>query len=513
MKLKKIRRAIVSVSDKSDLKLILSALKKFNVEIISTGSTFKKIKGMKYNCIEVSSYTGFSEMLDGRIKTLHPKIHAGILNIRNNKKHRSELKKLNISNIDLVIVGLYPFEEKIKKKINTASLIEHIDIGGATLLRAAAKNFNDVTVISDISDYPRLAKELKINKGFTSINFRKLMSSKTFALTAYYDSVISNWINDKFKIKFPEKKTIHGKIIECLRYGENPHQQGMLYGADNLGLEKIHGKNLSYNNYNDIFSALSIINSFKKNKGAAIIKHGNPCGASIEKDQFRSFKKALMCDPVSAFGGVVAINSIISKKLALELNKTFFEVIVSKGFRKDALNILSKRKNIRLIDCNKFNLKNKKKYLFFENSFLAQDLDNTLFGKEKLQIVTRKKPTANQLDSLKFAFTISKFVMSNAIVLVNKKTTIGIGSGQPSRLDSCKIATNKALQFLPEELIGSVAASDAFFPFPDGIEELVEAGVKAIIQPGGSKNDKEIIKAANRAGITMIFTGIRHFKH
>ena len=514
MNLKRIKRAVISVSDKSNLKLILSTLKKFNIEIISSGGSFKKIRDMKYNCINVSNYTGFSEILDGRIKTLHPKIHAGILNIRKNKKHKKDLEKQKIPNIDLVIVDLYPFEKKLSKKIKFSKLIEYIDIGGSTLIRSAAKNFNDVAVISNTSDYPKFVNELKTNKGATSLNFRKLMSAKAFSLTAYYDSVISNWLNDKLDIKFPEKKTIYGKLVEKLRYGENPHQQGSLYGTDdNLGLQKIHGKDLSYNNYNDIYSALAIISSFKKNEGTVIIKHANPCGVSTEKDQLKSFKNALMCDPTSAFGSVVAINSTISKNLALELNKIFFEVIISNGFQKEALKILKKRKNMRLIYCKKFNLKNSKRYLFFENSFLAQDSNNTVIDKKKFQIVTRKKPSTNQLSSLKFAFNICKFVTSNAIVLANKKSTIGIGSGQSSRLDSCKIAANKALRFLPDNLIGSVAASDGFFPFPDGIEELIKVGVEAIIQPGGSINDKKIIKAANKARIAMVFTGTRHFSH
>jgi len=513
MNLKKIKRAVISVSDKSNLKLILPSLKKLNIEIISSGGSFKKIRSMKYNCIEVSNYTGFSEMLNGRVKTLHPKIHAGILNIRKNKKHKKDLEKKNIPNIDLVIVDLYPFEKQLEEKKKIQELIEYIDIGGPALIRSAAKNFNDVTIISNITDYSQLAKELKIYKGSTSIKFRKLMSAKAFSLTAYYDSIISNWLNDQLGIKFPEKKTFHGKFLENLRYGENPHQQGGLYGiTDSLGLEKLHGKKLSYNNYNDIYSALSIIESLKKNEGAAIIKHANPCGVSKEKNKITSFKNALICDPVSAFGGVVAINSVISKKLAFELNKIFFEVIISRGFKKDALKILKKRKNIRLIDCSKFNLTEKKHYLFLENSILVQDSNKTLFNK-KLRIVTKKKPSLNELNSLKFAFNICKFVKSNAIVLVNNKSTIGIGSGQTSRLDSCKIASNKALQFVPKKIINSVAASDAFFPFADGVQELIEAGVKAIIQPGGSINDKKIIEAANKAGIVMVFTGIRHFKH
>ena len=513
MNLKKIRRAIISVSNKSNLNIILPILKKFKIEIISSGGSFRKIRNMNYKCIEVSNYTGFSEMLDGRVKTLHPKIHAGILNIRKNKKHRNDLKNKNIPNIDLVIVDLYPFEKKIQEKLNFNKLIEYIDIGGSTLIRAAAKNFDDVTVISNIHEYSELVKELKINKGATSLKFRKNLSAKAFNLTAYYDSVVSNYINAQMNIKFPEKKTIQGKFVKKLRYGENPHQEGSLYiSSDNLDLKKIHGKSLSYNNYNDIYSALEILNSFKKNQGVAIIKHANPCGVSSEKNQIKSFENALMCDPVSSFGGVIAINSIISKRLALKLSKIFFEVILSKGFEKNALKILKKNKNVRLIDFSNFNLQNKEHLIFLGNSFLLQD-SNNVFLEKKLKIVTKKKPSASQIKSLKFAFKVCKFTKSNAIVLVKNKSTIGIGSGQPSRLDSCKIASSKALKFVPEKIINSVAASDAFFPFEDGIKELIKFGVNAIIQPGGSINDQKIIKAANRAGIVMAFTGTRHFKH
>tara|TARA_Y100000590_G_scaffold226612_1_gene255950 strand:- start:6049 stop:7590 length:1542 start_codon:yes stop_codon:yes gene_type:complete len=513
MNLKKIKRAIISVSDKSNLKAILPTLKKFNIDIMSSGGTFKKIKNMKYNCAEISNYTDTSEMLEGRVKTLHPKIHAGILNIRKNKKHKRDLKKQNVLNIDLVIVDLYPFEKVLNRKAKLNKLIEYIDIGGSALIRAAAKNFNDVTVISNIADYSQLKKELEINKGSTNIKFRKFMSAKAFGLTAYYDSIVSNWLNNQINIKFPEKKTIHGKLVESLRYGENPHQKGSIYSvASTLGLNKIHGKDLSYNNYNDIYSALEILNSFKKKKGTVIVKHSNPCGISIEKDQIKSFKNALLCDPISAFGGIVAINSLVTKKLAKELNKKFFEIIVSKGFKNDALKVLKMKKNIILIDCSKFILEKNNHYLFLGNAFLAQDSNNTLISK-KLKIVTRKKPTLDQLNSLKFAFNVCKYVKSNAIVLVKNNSTIGIGSGQPSRLDSCKIAVNKALKFVPEKINNSTAASDAFFPFPDGVEELIKVGVKAIIQPGGSKNDKKIIEVANKAGVVMVFSGTRHFKH
>ena len=510
MSVKKIKRAIISVSNKSNLKIILSILKKFNIEIISSGGTFKKIKSMNYNCIEVSNYTGFSQMLDGRVKTLHPKIHAGILNIRKNINHKKDLRKRNIPEIDLVIVDLYPFEKMLEEK--SKKLIEYIDIGGPALIRAAAKNFHDVTVISNINDYSKLVHELKTNKGSTSIKFKKYMSAKAFGLTAYYDSIISNWFNNQLGIKFPEKYTIPGKILENLRYGENPHQKASLYGiSNNLNLDQLHGKKLSYNNYNDIYSSLSIINSFKKNEGVAIIKHANPCGASSQKDQLKSYKNAFSCDPISAYGGVVVVNSVIKKKLALELNKTFFEIILSRGFDKSALKILKKRKNVRLINCKKFFL-DTQHHLYLGNLFVSQDSDNILI-KEKLKIVSKKKPSINQLKNLKFAFNICKFTKSNAIVLVNDKSTIGIGSGQPSRLDSCKIASEKAMRFAPEKIINSVAASDAFFPFADGVKKLIDIGVSAIIQPGGSINDKDVIKTANKAKIVMAFTGTRHFKH
>ena len=345
MNLKKIKTALISVSNKSNLEKILPILKKFSIEIISSGGTYKKIKSMKYNAIEISDYTKFPEMLDGRVKTLHPKIFGGILNIRNNPKHKRELREKKISNIDLVIVDLYPFEKKLEEKGKFKNLIEFIDVGGPTLLRSAAKNFNDVATISEVSDYSLLAKEIKKNNGSTSMKFRELMSAKAFGITAYYDSVISNWLNNKLNIRFSNRKTIHGKLIKKLRYGENPHQKGSVYGIkDNLDLEKIHGKSLSYNNYSDIYSALSVLNSFKKNQGVVIIKHNNPCGVSIEKDQFNSFKNAFSCDPISAFGGVVAINSILTKKLATELNKKFFEVIISRGFKNDALKILKRKK-------------------------------------------------------------------------------------------------------------------------------------------------------------------------
>ena len=512
-KLMKIKTAIISVSDKTNLNVLLPILKKFKIRILSSGGTYRYIKKLKYKCTEISNYTSFPEMLDGRVKTLHPKIYAGILNVRQNFKHKKDIKKENIENIDLVIVDLYPFEKKFNDKLGFRKLIEYIDIGGPSLIRAAAKNFNDVTVISDLNNYGKLIAELKKQKGSTSYNFRKLMATEAFSLTAYYDSLISGWLNKESEINFPRNKIIHGKILKNLRYGENPHQKASIYSTTgDSNLEQLHGKELSFNNYSDIYSALNILSSFKNNTGVAIIKHSNPCGVSAEKSQIVSFDRALICDPISAYGGIVGINSIISNSLAKKINKKFFEIVVARGFTKNALKILKGKKNLRLIKCGNFNFINSQHYLFLGNAFLVQDSDNLLIQK-KMKIVTKRKPSLEQIKNLKFAFNICKFAKSNAIVLANKNSTIGIGSGQPSRLDSCRIATEKAREFVPDKIAGAVAASDAFFPFADGINHLIESGVEAIIQPGGSVNDKKVIDAANEAGIVMVFTGTRHFKH
>jgi len=367
MNLKKIKKAIISVSDKNNLKILLPILKKNKIQIISSGGTYYNIKKLGYKCTEISEYTNHVEMLDGRVKTLHPKIYAGILNIRNNTKHKNELKKLKISNIDLVIVNFYPFEKKLIHNNKLSDLIENIDIGGPTMVRAAAKNYNDVTVLTEPEDYNKLIYELKKNKGSTSLKFRQLMSAKAFSQTSYYESVISNFFNDVNNINFPNKKTLHGKIKDNLRYGENPHQKAAIYQTEeSMNLEQLNGKKLSFNNYNDINSALLSLKNFQKNNGIAIVKHANPCGVSSLKDQNKSFKNAMRSDPISAFGGVVAINSEIKSKVAKEISKTFFEIIISRGFSKNSLNILKKKKNLRLINYKKFNFDKKINYTFLE---------------------------------------------------------------------------------------------------------------------------------------------------
>ena len=512
--MKKIKNALISVSNKNNLNKLLSTLSKYKIKLISSGGTYKKIKKLKFQCTEVSKYTGSPEILGGRVKTLHPKIHGGILSKRNNKLHKKDLVKNNFSEIDLVIVNFYPFEKTLTSKNKHTKIIENIDIGGPTMARGAAKNYNDVTVITNPNQYDDLIKELNINKGSTSLNFREKLSEEAFSETAYYDSVIANYFNKFTKNKFPKKKTIYGNLIEKLRYGENPHQESAIYSSkESLNIKQIHGKKLSYNNYNDIFSALIISKSLTKNTGTVIIKHANPCGVSIQNDQLNSYKSALACDPVSAFGGIVSCNYKIKKKLAIELSKTFLEVIIANGFEKDALKILKKKKNIRLIDANNLNTSNLNNFISNFNSILIQSPDIKKFNMKDFKIVSKRKPTSAQLQNLIFAFSVCRYVKSNAIVIVNNKSTLGIGSGQPSRLDSCKIAIDKMNKFQPDSFENSVAASDAFFPFADGIETLVQAGVSAIIQPYGSVKDKEIIKFANKTNTVLVFSKTRHFRH
>ncbi len=511
--MKKIKRALISVSNKKNLKPLLSLLKKYKIEIISSGGTYKEIRKLKFKCTEVTEFTGFPEILGGRVKTLHPKIHAGILNKRNNKFHYQDLIKNKFQNIDLVVVNFYPFQDTLKNGSNHKKIIENIDIGGPTLVRSAAKNYNDVTVITSGNQYKELIEEIKSYKGSTSLKFREKMSQIAFSETAHYDALISNYFNKITNNNFPTKKIIYANLIEKLRYGENPHQESAIYSNDNfLKIKQLHGKQLSFNNYNDIFAALTISKSMPKGIGTVIVKHANPCGASILSDDIRSYKAALSCDPISAFGGIVSCNFKIKKKLALELNKLFLEVIIGNSFDHEAFRILKKKKNLRLIDASNFSFSESLKFTSVDKNILVQSEDNKNLSKHNFRIVSKKKPTKFQFENLLFAFNICRYVKSNAIVLASNKTTIGIGSGQPSRLDSCKIAIDKMKKFtVPSADI--VAASDAFFPFTDGIEKLVQSGVKAVIQPSGSIKDKDIIKFANDTETVLIFSKTRHFRH
>ena len=511
----KIKRAIISLSDKSKIKLLLNTLKKFKVDVLSSGGTSKEIKKLGYKCNDISKYTNTEEILNGRVKTLHPKLYAGILNKRENKNHKKELKKNNYYEIDLVIVNFYPFEETLKSTKNHNKLIENIDIGGPTLVRAAAKNYKYTTVLTSPNQYEEFILNLEKNRGTTSLAFRKKLSQEAFNLTAYYDSVISEYLNIENKNYFPKKKTIHGNLIEVLRYGENPHQQSAIYSKkDNLDITILSGKKLSFNNYNDIYAALNISQTLPKNIGTVIVKHANPCGVSVNHNKVKSYKEALACDPISAFGGIVSCNFKVNKKTAIELNKIFLEVIIGVGFDKDALKVLKKKKNLRLIDASKLGRQNFTNLTSNFETLLIQTADEKFFNKDNFRIVSKVKPSRKVFNDLLFAFNVCRNVKSNAIVLTCNSSTIGIGSGQSSRLDSCKIAIDKMKKFHKinknETIIG---ASDAFFPFVDGIEILAQNGVSAVIQPSGSIRDKEIIKFADKLGIILVFSKTRHFKH
>ena len=511
--MKKIKTALISLFDKSYLKPLLHELKKNDIRIISSGGTFNAIKKLKFKCLEISDFTGFNEILGGRVKTLHPKIHSGILNKRNKKSHLKDMKNNNFENIDLVISNFYPFEKTVELTNNHSKIIENIDIGGPTMVRAAAKNYNDVVVITSLDQYSELISELKRNKGCTTLKFREKMSRIAFSETAYNDAVISNYLNNYNNINFPKRKILYTNLVENLRYGENPHQIGALYSKNKKDkINQIHGKTLSYNNYSDIFSALTLSKSLPKNTGTVIVKHGNPCGVSALKNNLDSYKLALQSDPISAFGGIVSCNYRVNSKIALMMSEIFLEVVIANGFDKNALKILKSKKNLRLIDSSKISFNEPWKLNSLDNFTLIQSEDKENFTYKDFKVVSKKKPTKSQFDNLVFAFNICRYVKSNAIVLASDKSTIGIGSGQPSRLDSCEIAINKMNKFskLRQEI---VAASDAFFPFVDGIEKLVQSGAIAIIQPAGSIRDREIIKFANDTNTVLVFAKTRHFRH
>ena len=507
-----IKTALISVSDKKNLKPVLDILKKNKVKIISSGGTYKEIRKLKFKCLEVSEFSNSPEILEGRVKTLHPKIHAGILNKRSNKSHQNQMKKNDFENIDLVIVNFYPFENTLKNTTNHKKIIENIDVGGPTMVRSAAKNYKDVTVITSSNQYEELIEELKNNNGSTTLGFREKLSRIAFTETAYYDSVISDYFNNISNTSFPNKKIFHANLIEAPRYGENPHQKSAIYSKNSsMNLKQIHGKQLSYNNYNDIFAALTISKSLPKDRGTVIVKHANPCGVSIKKNNLESYISALQCDPVSAFGGIVSCNYKITRKVAQELNKLFLEVIIGNNFDEDALKILKKKKNLRLIDASTYTLKDQLKFISNNDEILVQSEDMNKFNIKDFKVVSKKKPNQSQMKNLIFAFNVCRYVKSNAIVLATNETTAGIGSGQPSRLDSCQIAIDKMNKFIKNKN-DVVAASDAFFPFVDGIEKLVQSGVTAVIQPSGSIRDKEIIKFANETNTILVFSKTRHFR-
>jgi len=513
----KVQRALISVSDKTGLIDFVKALQKMNIEIIATNGTAKFLSKAKIKVTKIESLTSFPEILDGRVKTLHPVIHAGIL-AKREKKHLRELEKLKIKPIDLVVVNFYPFEKKIKEKIKAKELIEFIDIGGPTLVRAAAKNHAFVGVITNPKQYNLIINELKENNLELSFKTKQLLAFEAFSLTAQFDALIASFFRKNISEKFfPEKMTLTFNKVKDLRYGENPHQKAALYSELNLidlsllNAKIIQGKEMSFNNYFDADIAINIIAEFNL-PSVAIIKHGIPCGVAVNKDINIAFDLALESDKVSAFGGIIALNRKCTQILAKKISSFFNEIIIAPAFEKKALEILAKKPNLRVIELKALSKPKEKEFFDFKkinSGLLLQEKDNEIEELKNFKCVTKRKPTKKELKELSFAWKVAKHVRSNAIVLAKNNATIGIGAGQTSRIDSLEIAIKKA----KNKTKNAVLASDGFFPFRDSIDAAALAGITAIIQPGGSIKDSEVIKAANEKNITMLFTGKRHFKH
>ncbi len=509
----KIKRAIVSVSDKSSLELLAEYFIKNKIEVLSTGGTSKFLKSYssKIKIIEISNFTKFNEILEGRVKSLHPMIHSGILAKRNNKKHQKEIKKLDVANIDLVVVNLYPFE-KISNdpKSTDEDCIENIDVGGPTLLRGAAKNFESVTILSDPQQYRDFLDEVCRNENSTSKSFRRKCAKIAFENIAYYDAKISSWFNKDQENLNTVRGSIPIKQISKLRYGENPHQKATLFEFSKSKFSKISGKEISYNNICDTEIAIELAEQFKKTS-CVILKHGNPCGVALHDRQEVAYSKALKCDKISAFGGIVAFNKTVSFETARKINNIFTEVVIAPKFSIEAKQILSLKKNLILLEYKQSKTKTPIHIKTTRNFLLIQEKDNVKISKNDLVIKTIAKPSNKILDDMIFAFIVSKYINSNAIVLANNLSTIGIGVGQTNRLDSAREAIRKKkLNFKNEK---SVMASDGFFPFPDIVKLCQKNKIIGIIQPGGSRNDEVVISTANKFKIPLIFTRKRHFKH
>ena len=511
------KRALISVSDKTGVLEFAKELKNLGYEIISSSGTAKYLKENGIDVIEVSQITGFPEILDGRVKTLHPKIHGGILAIRDNQDHMKQLQENDIKPIDIVAINLYPFENTVKKGADLDEIIENIDIGGPAMVRASAKNYKYVAIITDPKDYSDIINELK-EYGEISINTKKKLSLKAFRHTAFYDSIISQVLNEKFEINedFPENLTIPMRLKSGLRYGENPHQKASLYinplenGISVADSEILQGKEMSFNNYYDVDSAVLLVKEFEE-PACVIVKHNNPCGVAVAENVKQAYTLALETDPKSAFGGIVAFNKEVDEDTAKELTKLFLEVVVAPSFSDSALEVLKTKKNLRVVKVKNFDKKLEGKDIKrISGGYLLQDRNLGLYT--ELKVVTDRQPTEKELEDLIFALKVVKHVKSNAVVIAKDKRTVGIGVGQTSRVDSLETAIKKAKEFnLPLE--GSVLASEAFFPFRDSIDTAAKEGIKAVIQPGGSIRDQEVIDACNEHGIAMIFTNMRHFKH
>ena len=508
------KRALISVSDKTGLVDFARKIAELGWEIVSTGGTARTLEEAGIKVTEISRVTDFPEILDGRVKTLHPKVHGGIL-AKNTPEHFQVLKEQGIVPIDLVVVNLYPFQQTIARPgVSLDEAIEKIDIGGPTMVRAAAKNYQRVAIVVNPQKYGEILSELE-EKGEISIATRERLALEAFQHTAQYDAAIANYLAGKFtNEQFPEQYIVVGQKKQDLRYGENPHQKAAFYVFPGntqgtiAGARQLQGKELSYNNIVDIEAAWTLVQEFEQ-PAACIIKHTNPCGTALGENLVEAYQRALAADPVSAFGGIIGLNRQVDKETAEKIAETFMEAVVAPGFAPDALEVLKKKQNLRLLEIEPVQEQSEYWLEKVSGGFLVQDLDKKTVNLEELQVVTEKKPTAAELEELLFAWKVVKHVKSNAIVVTKDRQTIGVGAGQMNRVGAANIAFKQA----GEKVQGAVLASDAFFPFRDTVDAAAKAGIKAIIQPGGSIRDEESIQACNEHGITMVFTGVRHFKH
>ena len=504
------KRALISVSDKTNIVEFAKGLEKHGFEVISTGGTYTHLKNNGVSCISIEDVTHFPEILEGRVKTLHPKIHGGLLSKRGNELHNKHVAENNIEYIDLVCVNLYPFEATVKKEgVSEEEIIENIDIGGPSMLRSAAKNFNDVAVVTDINDYAKILEELE--KGGISYETRRALAIKVFNTTASYDAAIANYFNKKDNL-VPEKLTLSYKLQDSLRYGENPHQKAYHYVQDNnesyalQNAVQLHGKEMSYNNIQDASAALDILAEFDETTCVAV-KHMNPCGVATGSSVFEAYSRAYEADPVSIFGGIVAVNGKVDKETAEKMHSIFLEIILATDYDEEALEILTKKKNLRIYKLSEKNNNHEKQIKSVRGGILVQDFNDKLA--DEYESVTEKKVDEIQQKDIEFGLKVVKHVKSNAIVVVKDGQTLGIGAGQMNRVGSCKIALEQA----GEKAKGAVLASDAFFPMRDSADIAADYGIAAIVQPGGSIRDQESIDACNEKGVAMVFSKIRHFKH
>jgi len=524
----RVTRALLSVSDKSGLIDFARALAGYGIDLVSTGGTAKAIAAAGLKVTDVSELTGFPEMMDGRVKTLHPKVHGGLLAIRGNAQHAQSMKDHGIAPINLLVVNLYPFEATVDKGAGFEECIENIDIGGPAMIRAAAKNHDDVAVVVEPEDYRAVLDELAANKGATTLPLRRRLAAKAYARTAAYDAAISNWFAAVLKNDAPDFRSLGGRLIQALRYGENPHQNAAFYRTPDrrpgvATARQLQGRELSYNNINDTDAAYECIAEFDAARTAAcvIVKHANPCGVAEGADLVGAYRKALACDSTSAYGGIVALNRTLDADAARAITEIFTEVIIAPDATEEAIAIVGTRRNLRLLlaggppDPRTAGLTAKT----VAGGLLVQSRDNAVVDDMTLKVATRRAPSDAEMRDLKFAFRVAKHVKSNTIVYAKDLATVGIGAGQMSRVDSARIAARKAQDAADEAKLaepmtkGSVVASDAFFPFADGLLVAIEAGATAVIQPGGSVRDDEVIKAADDHGVAMVFTGVRHFRH